>query len=34
VEHLVSGQATLFTSLEEVRAFMARVVAQLEEKPP
>jgi len=27
VEHIVSGQATLFTSLEEIRAFMARVLA-------
>jgi hypothetical protein len=27
VEHIVSGQATLFTSLGEVRAFMARVLA-------
>ena len=34
VEHLVSGQATLFTSLEEVRAFMACVVAKMGEQPP
>jgi len=34
VEHLVSGQAALFTSLEEVRAFMARVVAKLQDEPP
>jgi hypothetical protein len=34
VEHLVSGQATLFTSLEEVRAFMACVVAEIEEELP
>ena len=27
VEHIVSGQATLFTSLGEVRAFMERVLA-------
>jgi hypothetical protein len=27
VEHIVSGQATLFTSLEEVRAFMERALA-------
>ena len=27
VEHIVSGQATLFTSLEEVRAFMERTLA-------
>jgi hypothetical protein len=26
VAHIVSGQATLFTSLEELRAFMARVL--------
>ena len=26
IEHIVSGQATLFTSLEEVRAFMERVL--------
>ena len=26
VEHIVSGQASLFTSLEELRAFMARVL--------
>jgi hypothetical protein len=28
VEHIVSGQATLFTSLEELRAFMAQVLTQ------
>jgi hypothetical protein len=27
VEHIVSGQATLFTSLEELWAFMAQVLA-------
>jgi hypothetical protein len=27
VEHIMSGQATLFTSLEELRAFMAHVLA-------
>ena len=27
VEHIVSGQATLFTSLGEMRAFMERVLA-------
>jgi hypothetical protein len=27
VEHILSGQATLFTSLEELRAFMAHVLA-------
>ena len=26
IEHIVSGRATLFTSLEEVRAFMERVL--------
>ena len=26
VEHIVSGQATRFTSLEELRAFMAQVL--------
>jgi hypothetical protein len=26
VEHIVSGQAMLFTSLEELRAFMAQVL--------
>jgi hypothetical protein len=30
VEHIVSGQATLFTSLEELGAFMARVLAAQE----
>jgi hypothetical protein len=34
VEHIVSGQATLFTSLEEVRTFMAQVLVQMEERPP
>ena len=27
VEHIVSGQAARFTSLEELRAFMAQVLA-------
>jgi hypothetical protein len=27
VEHIVSGQAVLFSSLEEVRVFMAQVLA-------
>ncbi len=27
VEHIVSGQATLFTSLEEMRTFMEQVLA-------
>ena len=26
IEHIVSGQAALFTSLEEVRAFMERIL--------
>jgi len=30
VEHIVSGQATLFSSLEEVRVFMERVLTQTE----
>ena len=30
VEHVVSGQAALFRSLEEVRAFMERVLTQSE----
>jgi hypothetical protein len=34
VEHVATGQAKLFTSLEEVRAFMERVVTEMEEKPP
>ena len=34
VEHIVSGQATLFTSLEELRAFMAQVLTQHSEEPP
>lgn len=34
IEHLVSGQATTFTSLEEARAFMERVLTELAEKPP
>jgi hypothetical protein len=34
VEHIVSGQASLFSSLEEARAFMERVLTQLQEKPP
>jgi hypothetical protein len=34
IEHIVTGQATLFASLEELRAFMARVLAKAEEKPP
>jgi hypothetical protein len=34
VEHIVSGQATLFTSLEALRAFMAQVLTQHSEDPP
>ena len=34
VEHIVSGQATLFRSLEELRAFMEQVLTELGEKPP
>lgn len=34
VEHVVTGQATLFTSLEEVRAFMEQVLTQVGEKLP
>lgn len=30
VEHVVTGQATLFTSLEEIRVFMERVVTEME----
>ena len=30
VEHIVSGQAALFTSLEELGAFMAQVLAAQE----
>jgi len=35
IEHVISGKATTFQSLEEARAFMARVVAEMsKEKPP
>ena len=34
VEHIVSGQATLFTSLEGLRAFMAQVLTQQGGHPP
>ena len=34
VEHIVSGQASLFSSLEEFRAFMERVLTEVGEKPP
>ncbi len=33
VEHVVSGQATHFSSLEELLAFLARVLTQLRDKP-
>ncbi len=34
IEHLVSGKATTFVSLEEVRAFMEQILSRKEEKPP
>ena len=34
VEHVVSGQATQFQSLEELAAFMGRVLTQVRTKPP
>ena len=34
VEHVVSGQATHFQSLEELLAFMARVLATVRKQPP
>jgi hypothetical protein len=35
IEHICSGHATTFTSLEEVRAFMEHMLAEIEaEKPP
>jgi hypothetical protein len=33
VEHVVSGQSTLFDSLEELLAFMARVLASVRAPP-
>ena len=33
VEHIVSGQASLFTSLEELRAFMVQVLSTLGPRP-
>jgi hypothetical protein len=33
VEHIMSGQATLFTSLEELRAFLAQVLTSLGRAP-
>ena len=34
VEHVVSGQAAHFQSLEELLAFMARVLTQVRTEPP
>jgi hypothetical protein len=34
VEHIVSGQATLFASLEELWVFMARVLTRHGGQPP
>jgi hypothetical protein len=34
VEHVVSGQATRFASLEELLAFMAQVLADIRAPPP
>ena len=34
VEHVVSGQATHFDSLEELLAFIARVLTQVRTEPP
>ncbi len=34
VEHVVSGQATHFASLEELLAFIARVLATVRTQPP
>jgi hypothetical protein len=34
VEHVVSGQATRFASLEELLAFMVRVLAAIRAPPP
>ena len=33
VEHLVSGQVARFHSLEELLAFMTRVLAEVEQQP-
>ena len=33
VEHVVSGQAAHFSSLEELLAFMAQVLSRLRDKP-
>ena len=34
VEHVVSGQAAQFQSLEELLAFMGRVLSQMRSEPP
>ena len=34
VEHVVSGQVTHFSSLEELLAFVAQVLAQVHDTPP
>ena len=35
IEHIISGKATTFQSLEEARAFMERVLVEMgKEKPP
>ena len=34
IEHIVSGQATTFSCLEEARAFMEQVLAEVRQKPP
>ena len=34
VEHVVSGQAAQFASLEELLAFMGRVLTQVRTEPP
>jgi hypothetical protein len=34
VEHIATGQATLFTSFDEVRTFMSQVLARMEDKTP
>jgi hypothetical protein len=34
VEHVMSGQATHFRSLEELLVFMARVLTQVRAEPP
>jgi hypothetical protein len=34
IEHIVSGQATMFCSLEELRTFIEQVLSQRDENPP